>query len=133
MAYNNGFPMGYQYYQNYQNYYPPQQNSDLKWVTGLGGAKSYLVGPNCTVQLWDSEAPVIYLKSADASGMPSMKILDYTVREENKPITQPIGEKHEYAEKEYVDSLSAKIDAIQAEISRFKTSKETTTKEAKKA
>lgn len=79
MAYNNGFPM------NYPQYYPqaPQQqnnNGGLIWVCGEAGAKSYLVAPNNTVQLWDSEAQTIYLKSADASGMPSMKILDYTIR-----------------------------------------------------
>jgi hypothetical protein len=56
------------------------QNTGIVWVQGEAGAKSYLVAPNTTVQLWDSENPVIYLKSADASGMPSMKILDYTVR-----------------------------------------------------
>lgn len=43
-----------------------------------------MVAPNTTVQLWDSEQPTIYLKSADASGMPSMKILDYSVRDANK-------------------------------------------------
>lgn len=71
--------------------YAPQQstylnNSNLIWVQGEAGAKSYLVAPNQTVQLWDSEAQVIYLKSADASGMPSMKILDYTIREASQPM-----------------------------------------------
>ena len=40
-----------------------------------------MVAPNTTVQLWDSDENVIYIKSADASGMPSMKVLDYTIRE----------------------------------------------------
>ena len=56
------------------------QNNGIIWVQGEAGAKSYLVAPNTTVQLWDSEAQTIYLKSADASGMPSMKTLDYTIR-----------------------------------------------------
>lgn len=95
MAYNNGFPMTYpQYYpqfnqpqmqQNNQLQMPSAnpQNNSIIWVQGEAGAKSYLVGPNTTVQLWDSEDQVIYLKSADASGMPSMKILDYTIRDNN--------------------------------------------------
>lgn len=93
MAYNP-FPVGYQptqlYYQpNYQPVQnPPQnQNNGIIWVQGLAGAKSYLTAPNTTVQLWDSEAQVIYLKSADASGMPSMKILDYTIRSDSQPTT----------------------------------------------
>ena len=58
----------------------------FNWVQGEAGAKAYLVAPNQTVQLWDSEAQTIYLKSADGSGMPSLKILDYTIRgEEKKP------------------------------------------------
>ena len=92
MAYYNGFPATYQpMYQPYtpvqqsgQNLAPmqqPVQQNGIIWVSGEAGAKAYLVAPNNTVQLWDSESQTIYLKSADASGMPSMKVLDYTIRE----------------------------------------------------
>lgn len=78
------FPMGYQpqSFQQFQQpqFQQPQQNNGIIWVQGEAGAKSFLVGPNQTVQLWDSEADTIYLKSADASGMPSLKVLDYTIR-----------------------------------------------------
>lgn len=81
--------MAYGYYPTYFNTLPAQQNTPAQpaqngiiWVQGEAGAKSYLVAPNTTVQLWDSEAQTIYLKSADASGMPTMKILDYTIREQ---------------------------------------------------
>lgn len=72
------------YYPQYNNYAVPQQantNNGIIWVQGMAGAKSYLVAPNTTVQLWDSESQTIYLKSADASGMPTIKILDYTIRD----------------------------------------------------
>lgn len=62
---------------------PQMQQPDTNgiiWVQGEAGAKAYLVAPGSTVQLWDSENQVIYLKSADMSGMPSMRILDYTER-----------------------------------------------------
>lgn len=59
------------------------------WVQGEAGAKAYLVAPGNTVQLWDSENQVIYLKSADMSGMPSMRILDYTERNAAQPQRQP--------------------------------------------
>ena len=89
MAYNNYFPAGYQ---PAQIVYPTQPNavstqqsvgatqSALTWVQGEAGAKSYLVAPNSTVVLWDSEAPIIYLKSSDASGLPNMRVLEYTER-----------------------------------------------------
>ena len=94
MAYNF-YPTGYQpaqiYYPTQPNANPTQMNiaptqhnaqsnqfqngtSSLIWVNGEVGAKSYLVAPNTTVVLWDSESQTIYLKSADAAGMPSIKV-----------------------------------------------------------
>lgn len=109
MAYNNGFPMNYGYYPNYQ-YQQPQNNSSLIWVSGEAGAKAYLVAPNTTVQLWDSEKNVVYIKSADASGMPSMKILDYTVRESEMTQKQTFTDKaNNYATKDDIASLRAEM------------------------
>lgn len=104
MAYGNAFPMTYQplYTPQGINYQPPVQtpsqgqNNGIIWVQGEAGAKSYLVAPNTTVQLWDSESQTIYLKSADASGMPTMKVLDYTIRDaqpqQTTPIAQPVAD-----------------------------------------
>ena len=115
MAYNSFFPYGYQPYAYPQNsqYTPgngpfqpeygqpgvnPQRaqnngGTGLRWVQGDAGARAYPVGPGNTVDLWDSEAQVIYLKTVDASGMPSMQVLDYTIREGEKqagPLTRKI-------------------------------------------
>lgn len=57
---------------------PP--NNSLIWVQGEAGAKAYLVAPNSTVTLWDTESPTIYIKSADFAGVPSLRILDFTER-----------------------------------------------------
>ena len=111
--YNTGFPVSYQpvyqapYQQQAQN--QQAQQSGLIWVQGEAAAKSYLVAPGSTVQLWDSEEKVIYLKSADASGMPSMKVLDYTIRgeEQEKPA-------EEYATKAEVAALAEKIKELTA-------------------
>lgn len=129
MAYNNGFPIGYQpYYQpQFQQQYQVPQNqqpvsNDIKWVQGEAGAKSYLVAPNTTVQLWDSENQVIYLKSADASGMPSMRILDYTIRETNQPpMAQNLAQKDErYVTKEelkaFQETLEKRFKSLAGEV-----------------
>ena len=108
MAYYNGYPATYQpMIPQYQ--VQPQQNqqSGIIWVQGEQAAKSYLIAPGSTVQLWDSEKKVIYLKSADASGMPSMKVLDYTIRGEEQPQPAP-----EYATKEEVAALAEKIKEL---------------------
>ena len=79
MAYNSFFPAGYQpailYPQPTQSAsanVSPQTQHNIIWVQGEASAKSYLVAPNQTVQLWDSESQTIYIKSADGAGRPSM-------------------------------------------------------------
>ena len=116
--YNNGYPASYQPY-GYQ-YQPvtPQNNTGVIWVIGEAGAKSYLVAPNSSVALFDSERQVVYIKSADASGMPSMKILDYTIREngQNGPSTGlSAGDDKQaaYATKSDVDALYDRLKALQ--------------------
>lgn len=124
--------MGYQP-MNYQpmNYAQPQYNNQLNqqtqnssgliWVQGIEGAKSYLVAPNTTVQLWDSEKQTIYLKSADASGMPSIKTLDYTIREDKAPNLPLQGTENtqgiEYATKDDLKALKGEIiDLVKEEM-----------------
>ena len=86
------------YYQpSYQPYAPPMMDqlaqlraqqpapNPMIWVQGETAAKSYLVAAGNTVPLWDSENMCIYVKSVDASGVPSMRILDYTERTKPTP------------------------------------------------
>ena len=58
----------------------PQNSNGLVWVQGEAGAKSFLVAPGQSVLLMDSEAQRFYLKSADPSGMPSLRVFEYTER-----------------------------------------------------
>lgn len=127
MAAFNGFPATYQPMYYAPQYQPAQQtqtqqNSSIIWVQGEAGAKSYLVAPNSTVQLWDSEKQTIYLKSADGSGMPSMKVLDYTIRD-TTPVNAPVaasaaqgGNSPAYATKADVEALAGQIHALRAEV-----------------
>lgn len=131
MAYNY-FPQTYQA----QAYYPsqmqmqPQQNnlfqngtsSQLTWVQGEGAAKSYLVAPGCTVALFDNESQTIYIKSADASGMPSMKILDYTFRD-STPQKAEFSPVSDYATKEDVSLIREEMDALRAKFEEIKGAK----------
>lgn len=81
MAYfqQNAFPANFNTQPAFQQpYQPPISQNNMIWVSGEQEMRSYQVGPNATVPLWDSENPVIYLKSADMMGKPSVKVLDYT-------------------------------------------------------
>lgn len=120
------FPAGYQpnYYGGMYNPQPqvpqiptpaqaPQQqaNSGLIWVQGETGAKGYLVAPNNTVLLMDSEANQFYLKSTDGSGMPlPLRVFKY---EEVKPnqVPQASPESHpvEYVTKAEFDEFKSTL------------------------
>ena len=92
MAYQNYFPVTYQPYQ--QSYYQPYQQpvqmqqpvlqqpqqTSIIWVSGDKEAAMYPVAPNNAVTLWSQSEPVVYLKQADASGKPVMKIYDLVER-----------------------------------------------------
>lgn len=121
MAYNY-FPTGYQPFQmqgtqmSFAN--QPQQNgSGLIWVQGEGAAKSYPIAPNTSVPLWDSEANVVYIKSADASGMPSIKILDYTVRND-APKQAQIQPQTDFVTHDELAAVSKEIDALKSKFER---------------
>ena len=60
---------------------PPQQqqnvNQGILWVQGEAGAKSYLVAPNTSVLLMDSENSQFYIKTTDQAGMPTLRTFVY--------------------------------------------------------
>lgn len=100
---NNPFP-----YQNQQ-----QNNNGIIWVVGENGADSYLVAPGQTVQLWDSTAPVIYMKTADNLGRPSKRILDYKERN-TSPQKADISPVSDYATKDDISVIREELDALKA-------------------
>lgn len=123
------------YMQNYQQAMPPQatqpmaqQNvppttNDMIWVQGLAGAKAYLVAPNTTVTLWDSERKTLYLKSCDSSGMPSMKILDYAERTEsaeNSPQSDFKPDVNTQPTLDGINALNGRFDDILSELNVVK-------------
>ena len=90
-----------------QNFQP--QTPAIVWVQNEAEAMNYLVAPNSAVTLWDSNSPVVYLKQTDASGKPSMKTYDLVERTQ-KPVQQSV----EYATKEELNALAAKIESLTA-------------------
>lgn len=95
---------------------PPQ--SGLIWVQGEAGAKSYMVANGNSVLLMDSESQTFYLKSADASGMPSMRIFDYQERAQQKPAPVTAQAVPEYVTRDEFNALAAKIETMTAKPAR---------------
>lgn len=112
MAYDYGMRPMYNPY-NMQLPQQPQQ-SGLLWVQGEAGAKSWFVGKGETVLLMDSENPVFYLKSSDASGMPlPLRIFDYSERQNIAQVSQPVIE-NEYVTREELQELNAKYEELKS-------------------
>ena len=78
----NYFPATYQQYYPQQNYQPQQvtPQSGITWVDGVSSAKAYPVANGTSILLMDSNENAFYIKSADQSGMPSIRIFDYSER-----------------------------------------------------
>ena len=79
--YNNYFPVTYPQIQPMTySQYQQTQTSGINWVQGIEGAKAYPVAPNANVMLMDSSANTFYIKSADATGRPTISLYDYEER-----------------------------------------------------
>ncbi len=105
------------YKQPYQNQMPVQMGrptGDMIWVQGEAGAKGYPVAPNCTVVLWDSESSTIYVKTADGTGIPTMRTLDFVERTGAKEHKCNCGEN--FVSKAQFEELTAKVNALTEKI-----------------
>lgn len=131
MQYNNPYtPNYYQQYNPAQAYQdrisqmqqqqpqqPPQVNQGLLWVQGEAGAKSYLVAPNATVLLMDSESERFYIKSTDGAGMPSLRTFEYREASNNPVQQQPAAQ---FVTREEYGNLAAKCEELANEIQSLK-------------
>lgn len=101
---------------------PPQTNQGLLWVQGEAGAKSYLVAPNTTVLLMDSEGSRFYLKSTDNAGMPSLRVFEYSEVAQNAvsaPNTEKINLDGKYVTRDEYNALNVKYEKIMDMLNNF--------------
>ena len=89
------------------------QNQSIIWIPNEQAANDFIVAPNNAVTLWDMNAPVVYVKKADASGKPSMTTYDLVERAQTV-ITPTAARKdmmEEYVTRKEFDELVAKLAA----------------------
>ena len=98
-----------------QMQYPqqPQQNQAIIWVPNEKSANDFIVAPNNAVTLWDMNAPVVYVKKADASGKPTMTTYDLVERTQAviTPTAPRKDQSEEYVTRREFDELVAKLTA----------------------
>ena len=100
---------------------PVQQNpiaqGGVQWVSGEQEARGDLIAPNSAVALWDSTAPTVYLKQADASGKPTLKIYDLVERAET-PRTASQEKGVEFVTRKEFDALAALVGELKGKKKR---------------
>lgn len=89
-------------YPYYNNYFQPQRQELIK-VNGLEGAKNYPLSPGSTVPLFDAESDIMYIKSMDAGGFPSIRTFTF-METTSKPI----------------DSTETRLSALENELAQIK-------------
>lgn len=91
-----------------------QGTPSIIWVPNAQAAEGYLVAPNSAVVLWDSSAPVVYLKQTDASGKPNMKTYDLVERT-SIPQSQPTAQ-----EPDGITVLKSEVERLKSELGELK-------------
>ena len=100
-----------------------QPTNDFLWVLGQTEAEGYPVAPNNTVTLWDKNNPTIYIKSANAQGVPSIRILDFVERASNgskTPAEHACKCGDNFVTKEQFKALEGKFDEIKGIVDGIK-------------
>lgn len=101
-----------------QNSQPIMQNG-LIWVDGINDVNQFPVAPNNTVRLWHKTKPIVYYKTADASGRPVIEAYDLHKRtdlDDSEPEKQT-----EYALKSDLASFASAVSGINQMVAALKT------------
>lgn len=81
--FNNYFPTNGSYMNSFQTPMMGMQNQcqtqsqTLIRVTGIDGARAYQMPPNSVVPLFDSDNDIMYIKSTDGAGFPTIKSFSF--------------------------------------------------------
>ena len=89
----------------------PVAQSGVQWVSGEQEARNWMIAPNAAVALWDSSAPTVYLKQAEASGKPTLKLYDLVERLASAPDAQK-APAAEYVTRKEFDALAALVSEM---------------------
>lgn len=83
---------------------PPVQ--ELIRVTGIEGAKAYQMAPNSVVPLFDANNDIMYIKSTDGAGFPSIRAFSFT------PIDQAVEPQADYVQRSEFDELVKEVKEL---------------------
>ena len=95
----------------YQYPYQYQSGQSLIRVTGIDGAKAYQMMPNSTAALFDINDDIMYVKSTDGAGFPTIRTFKFT---EILPVTSQEAHTDFVTRKDMEDYVKQFIQSKQA-------------------
>ena len=102
----------------------PSPTNDMIWVLSEVEAQSYPVAPNNSVILWDKNNDVVYIKSVNMQGVPSMRVLDYKERTADNAPKTPVEREckcgSKFVSKEDFKALHSDFEALRNELEELK-------------
>lgn len=81
----------------------PQQNNLIR-VTGIDGAKAYQMSPNSSVALFDSDSDIMYVKTTDGAGFPTIRTFRF------EPIEDVPKVQDAYITRDEFDALKQEVE-----------------------
>ena len=87
------------------NYNYPYNTNTYFFVNGLEGAKSFVVQPNQTVLLMDSDAPMCYMKQSNGIGQSSIRYFKLVEINEKDIKKEPANPE--------IDDLKKRMDSLE--------------------
>ena len=149
MAYNNGYPMNYQYYQQpmmpqqpiqnqMQQQIPQMQPVQHQYSTVQGGfvrvrneneARTYFVAPGNSVTFINEDASYVYTKTVDMNQLDRPRFEKYRLVKEDdempveaqqRPVEAPAVDLSMYATKGDMEAFMADLEAIKGDIETFR-------------
>lgn len=92
---------------------PKQPDNTLIRVTGLEGAKAYQMPPNSTVALFDGGEDLMFIKSTDGAGFPTIRTFRFEPIDNIQPVTGQVS-------REEFDLLRKELEDVKQSIQQPK-------------
>lgn len=86
------------------NFSTQLQQNNLIRVTGIDGAKAYQMSPNSSVALFDSDSDIMYVKTTDGAGFPTIRTFRF------EPIEDVPKVQDAYITRDEFDALKQEVE-----------------------
>lgn len=99
-----------------------QPSNGLIRVTGIDGAKAYQMPPNSVAALFDDSYDIMYVKSTDGAGFPTIRVFDFYEHKAETVLQQNSVNSENFATRQELQTLQQEIEQVKEMLSNGKQS-----------